>query len=91
MINKIILLSIILSGCNPLLGAGSFAHAIITGNTTGQVVGATDLIVEKETGKGIKDHIYNLFEKKNINKPKTSIDKIKKSIEHNFIEMEVNN
>ena len=62
---------IVLSGCSPLLGAGSFVHAVVTGNTTAQVIGATDIVIERETGKSVKEHIW--YE---MNTPKDTKEKI---------------
>ena len=41
------------SGCNPLIGAGSFVHSVLTGNTVGIVTGGAGIAVEESTGKTV--------------------------------------
>ena len=59
---KVIVSCIVLSGCSPLLGAGSLLHAVVTGNTTAQVIGASDIVIERNTGKSVKEHIWQALE-----------------------------
>jgi len=59
---KVIVSCIVLSGCSPLLGAGSLVHAVVTGNTTAQVIGASDIVIERNTGKSVKEHIWQALE-----------------------------
>ena len=54
-----------MTSCNPLFGVGSFLHAVVTGNTTAQVIGATDIVIEKQTGKSVKEHVWHHIKKKN--------------------------
>ena len=68
---RFIISLVLLGGCSPLLGAGSFVHAVVTGNTTAQVVGATDIVIERKTGKSVKEHIW--YE---MNTPKDTKEKI---------------
>jgi len=75
------LLYIVMSGCSPLLGAGSLVHAVVTGNTTAQIIGATDIVIEKNTGKSVREHVWN-----KINTPNT-IEK-QKTIKWHFVQME---
>ena len=84
MIKALIILSIVLSGCNPLLGVGSLFHSVATSNTTGQLVGVTDIIVKKKTGKTIIQRFID--EAVKIKKSITNISKKKpvKTIENNF-------
>jgi len=53
-----------LSGCNPILGVGSFVHSVATGNTVGIVTGGAGIAVEKQTGKSITEHILTPKKKK---------------------------
>jgi len=59
---KVIVSCIVLSGCSPLLGAGALVHAVVTGNTTAQVIGASDIVIERNTGKSVKEHIWQALE-----------------------------
>ena len=52
------------SGCNPLIGAGSFVHSVLTGNTVGIVTGGAGIAVEEHTGKSITEHILTPKKKK---------------------------
>jgi len=56
------MMTILMSGCSPLLGAGSLVHAVVTGNTTAQVIGASDIVIERNTGKSVKEHIWQALE-----------------------------
>ena len=92
MIKIFIILSIILGGCNPLFGVGSLLHAVATGNTAAQLIGATDIVIEKKTGRSFKEHVWS-----NINTPEP-IEKEKEeekdkgpNIVWQFIKMEGNN
>jgi len=78
---KVIVSCIVLSGCSPLLGAGSLVHAVVTGNTTAQVIGASDIVIERNTGKSVKEHIWH-----EIKTPKTIENE--QTIVWQFIEME---
>ena len=60
-----IILLVTMTSCNPLFGVGSFLHAVVTGNTTAQVIGATDIVIEKQTGKSVKEHVWHHIKKKN--------------------------
>jgi len=75
------LLYIVMSGCSPLLGAGSLVHAVVTGNTTAQVIGASDIVIERNTGKSVKEHIWQALEN-------TQTIENEQTIVWQFIEME---
>ena len=66
---RIPLLLLLLQSCSPILGAGSLLHAMATGNTTAQVIGVTDIVVERNTGKSIKEHAWKQVTSNNT--PKT--------------------
>jgi hypothetical protein len=70
-----------MSGCSPLLGAGSLVHAVVTGNTTAQVIGASDIVIERNTGKSVKEHIWQALEN-------TPTIENEQTIVWQFIEME---
>ena len=70
-----------MSGCSPLLGAGSLVHAVVTGNTTAQVIGASDIVIERNTGKSVKEHIWQALEN-------TQTIENEQTIVWQFIEME---
>ena len=57
MILRFIILSIVLNGCNPLLGTGSFVHSVVTENTVGQVMGISNIVLKNRTGKNFSQHI----------------------------------
>ena len=78
---KVIISCIVLSGCSPLLGAGSLVHAVVTGNTTAQVIGASDIVIERNTGKSVKEHIWQALEN-------TQTIENEQTIVWQFIEME---
>ena len=88
MIKKIVILLIVLMGCNQLVGTGSFIHAIATGNTLGQILGVTDFAIKKETGKTVGEHMIDAMTNSNKDKLKS---KEKKTLEQDFIEMEGEN
>ena len=90
MLKKIILLCILLSGCKELLGIGNVMHAFVKGNTAGQVIGVTDIFIEKKTGKSVAKHIFDIVTEPNDIKTKSPKKKTKKIMEQ-FIEMEKNN
>jgi len=48
---RLLPLIFLVGACNPLIGAGSFVHSVITGNTVGIVTGGAGIAVEKSTGK----------------------------------------
>jgi len=78
---KVIVSCIVLSGCSPLLGAGSLVHAVVTGNTTAQVIGASDIVIERNTGRSVKEHIWQALEN-------TPTIENEQTIVWQFIEME---
>ena len=84
MIKALIIISIVLSGCNPLLGVGRLFHSVATSNTTGQLLGVTDIIVKKKTGKTIIQRFID--EAVKIKKSITNISRKKpvKTIENIF-------
>ena len=47
-----------LSGCNPLIGATSFFHSLITGNTVGTITGGAGIAIESHTGKSVSEHVW---------------------------------
>ena len=59
---RLVISLVLMSGCSPLLGAGSLLHAVVTGNTTAQVIGASDIVIERNTGKSVKEHIWQALE-----------------------------
>lgn len=60
-----LLVLLLISGCNPLLGVGSLVHSLATGNTVGIVTGGAGVAVEHTTGKSPTEHVLDKF-----NKPK---------------------
>lgn len=60
----ICLTAVTLSSCNPIIGAGSFVHSVITGNTVGMVSGGAGIAVKQTTGKSITEHILTPKKKK---------------------------
>ena len=78
---RLVISLMLMSGCSPLLGAGSLVHAVVTGNTTAQVIGASDIVIERHTGKSVKEHIWHALENTQ------TIDK-EQTIVWQFIEME---
>ena len=71
----------LIGGCSPLLGAGSLVHAVVTGNTTAQVIGASDIVIERNTGRSVKEHIWQALEN-------TPTIENEQTIVWQFIEME---
>jgi len=61
---RLLPLIFLVGSCNPLIGAGSFVHSVITGNTVGIVTGGAGIAVEKSTGKSITEHILEPQKKK---------------------------
>tara|TARA_B100001057_G_C22403325_1_gene776785 strand:- start:328 stop:567 length:240 start_codon:yes stop_codon:yes gene_type:complete len=55
MVLRLIVL-LILGGCSPLFGVGSFMHSLVTGNTAGMVSGGAGIVVKENTGKSIFEH-----------------------------------
>ncbi len=55
MVLRLIVL-LMLGGCNPLFGVGSFVHSLVTGNTAGMVSGGAGIYVKDTTGKSIYEH-----------------------------------
>ncbi len=47
---------LMLGGCNPIFGVGSFMHSLVTGNTAGIISGGTGIYVKDTTGKSIYEH-----------------------------------
>lgn len=54
-----ILVFLLLGGCSPLFGVGSFMHSLVTGNTAGMVSGGAGIVVKENTGKSIFEHFVN--------------------------------
>ena len=54
---RLLPLIFLVGSCNPLIGAGSFVHSVLTGNTVGIVTGGAGIAVEESTGKSITEHI----------------------------------
>ena len=59
---RLVISLVLMSGCSPLLGAGSLVHAVVTGNTTAQVIGVSDIVIERNTGRSVKEHIWQALE-----------------------------
>ena len=78
---RFIISLMLIGGCSPLLGAGSLVHAVVTGNTTAQVIGASDIVIERNTGKSVKEHIWQALEN-------TQTIENEQTIVWQFIEME---
>jgi len=78
---RFIISLMLIGGCSPLLGAGSLLHAVVTGNTTAQVIGASDIVIERNTGKSVKEHIWQALEN-------TQTIENEQTIVWQFIEME---
>jgi len=73
-VSKIIYLVIflLLSGCNPIIGVSSFVHSVLTGNTVGIATGGAGIAVEQTTGKSVTDHVLDgILPKEKIQKPET--------------------
>ena len=64
----------LLGACNPLVGAGSFVHSVLTGNTVGVVTGGAGIVVEAESGKSMTDHVLDSIKSKD-KKPEPEIGK----------------
>ena len=58
-----IVLMLLITGCNPLVGVGSLIHSLATGNTVGIVTGGAGVAVEHTTGKSPTEHILDKFNK----------------------------
>jgi len=71
---KLLPIILLLGACNPLLGAGSFIHSILTGNTVGIVTGAGGMAVEKTTGKSVAEHILDEVNSKKKPEPIRRLD-----------------
>ena len=78
---RFIISLMLIGGCSPLLGAGSLVHAVVTGNTTAQVIGASDIVIERNTGKSVKEHVWQALEN-------TPTIENEQTIVWQFIEME---
>ena len=87
-LNKLIILSIVLSSCNPIIGAGTMLHAISTGNTAGQVVGVTDIVIENKTGKDITTHLMDTINSLFENQQYLSSKNKEKTMGSNFIQID---
>ena len=61
---RLLPLIFLVGACNPLIGAGSFVHSVLTGNTVGIVTGGAGIAVEESTGKSITEHILTPKKKK---------------------------
>ena len=43
---RLILLLFLLNACNPIVGATSFMHSLVTGNTVGTISGGAGIAIE---------------------------------------------
>ena len=69
---RLLLLFLFLSGCNPIIGATSFMHSFMTGNTVGTITGGAGIVIEGQTGKSVTEHVWETI------KPTPKYDKEKK-------------
>lgn len=69
---RLILLLFLLSSCNPIVGATSFMHSLVTGNTVGTITGGAGIAIESHTGKSVTEHVWESI------KPPPKYDKEKK-------------
>ena len=69
---RLLFLLLILSGCNPIIGATSFMHSLVTGNTVGTITGGAGIAIENATGKSVTEHVWESI------KPSPKYDEEKK-------------
>ena len=69
---RLIILYLLLSGGNPIVGATSFMHSFVTGNTVGTITGGAGIAIESHTGKSVTEHVWQSI------KPSPKYDEEKK-------------
>mgnify|MGYP001028592780 CR=1 FL=1 len=63
--STLFIVSLTLGGCsplvfaNPIIGASSLAHSIVTGNTLGIITGTGGMAIENVTGSSVGEHVWN--------------------------------
>ena len=55
---RLLILFLIVSGCNPIIGATSFIHSLVTGNTVGTITGGAGIAIENTTGKSVTELVW---------------------------------
>ena len=69
---RLLTLFLLISGCNPIVGATSFMHSLATGNTVGTITGGAGIAIETTTGKSVTEHVWESI------KPSPKYDEEKK-------------
>jgi len=71
-----------LAGCsplaiiaNPIIGASSLAHSIVTGNTLGVITGTGSMAIESATGKSPTEHVWNAVKHRTESRPVVNTSK----------------
>lgn len=76
MVLRLVML-LFLTGCNPIFGATSFFHSLMTGNTVGTISGGAGIAIENHTGKSVAEHVWSSIkpiQKYNKNKKEWAYD-----------------
>ena len=55
---RLLILSLLLNGCNPIIGTTSLMHSFMTGNTVGTITGSAGIAIESHTGKSVTAHMW---------------------------------
>jgi len=63
MAKLLLLIFLIITACNPVVSMGGFVHSLFTGNTTATMLGAGDMVLEQQTGKTAKEHVWDDLKK----------------------------
>lgn len=61
---RYLILLLFISACNPIVGATSFMHSLMTGNTVGTITGGAGIAIQGETGKSVTEHVMDMVKPK---------------------------
>ena len=60
---KLLIILLLLNGCNPLFSAGGLMHSVVTNNTVSTILGLGDVAIKEKTGKSAGKHLFeNILE-----------------------------
>ena len=61
---RYLILLLFIPACNPIVGATSFMHSLMTGNTVGTITGGAGIAIQGETGKSVTEHVLDMVKPK---------------------------
>tara|TARA_B100000900_G_scaffold365102_1_gene340137 strand:- start:163 stop:423 length:261 start_codon:yes stop_codon:yes gene_type:complete len=66
---KLLIILLLLNGCNPLFSAGGLMHSVVTNNTVSTILGLGDVAIKEKTGKSAGKHLFeNIFRNNDLEK-----------------------